>query len=386
MKNTLDSLQSPEHHSALDGLRGWAALAVALYHTILFHGPELTAVMIQLPSQLSNVTDIAAWAVLNISNGSFAVTLFFILSGLVLAESLQRSALEPLVRLGVAFSIRRTIRLMPPLIAGVLFSFLVGHAMGWLGLGDDRIRSLSQLRDNLALTVFTVNGATWTIQVEMLAIPIMLAIFALQRVFGPVVVFLALVAAIHLVPYTAAFGERLSYLNDALLAFAVGMVLAQPRVRQIFATNHRLAPWLLLAAFLFSRPVLGWGSHAAIVTQILIGGALIGNLTVSESSLAHFLKGPASQFLGRISYSFYLLNVPMIWLCAALLAGIMPAGQPLLAGAALFVAVALTSVPLSMVAVKLIEEPCIRLGREVTRHIMGRSPARPSPGVASLAG
>jgi peptidoglycan/LPS O-acetylase OafA/YrhL len=366
-----------DHHTALDGLRGWAALAVVLYHTILSYGPDLTAVMILPPRQLGNASDILAWVTLTVANGSFAVTLFFILSGLVLAESLQRTADEPIGRVWIAFSLRRTLRLMPPLVAGVLFSFLVGHAMARLGLGDVRARTAAQLFDNLTLTSFKVNGATWTIQVEMLVIPIMLVAFALQRTLGQVTIFLTLVAAIQLVPHTTLFGDRLTYLNDALLAFAAGMLLSQPAFKQMLATRHRHAPWLLLAAFLFSRPLPGWGSHAAIVTQILIGAALIGNLAVSASSLADLLNTRPSQFLGRISYSFYLLNVPLIWVCEAVLPFATPNEQPIFTGFLLFIVVTLLTIPLAIASVRLIEAPSMKLGREWARRLT--RPAAPLP-------
>lgn len=369
MNEETERHQLGKHHTALDGLRGWAALAVVLYHTILSYGPDLTAVMIRTPAQLAGTGDLVTWVVLNVANGSFAVSLFFILSGLVLAQSLQRSASEPFAQLCVGFTVRRTLRLMPALIVGVLFSFLVGHVVAWVGLGDGRMRSPSQLLDNLMLTDFSVNGATWTIQVEMLAIPIMLLVFAFQRAIGRVAIFLALIAAIHLVPHTSVFGARLAYMNDALLAFAAGMLLAQPGLREALATRHRWAPWLLLAAFLLSRPLLGWGSHAAVVTQILIGAALIGNLTVSASTLADLLNTRISQFLGQISYSLYLLNVPLIWLGDALLPFSTPNSHPLATGTLLFALVALFTIPLAMASVRWIEAPSIRIGRDLARRL-----------------
>lgn len=325
------SQRASQHHLALDGLRGWAALAVVLYHCILHYSPDLTAIMVRGPGELTTLREVLAWLALNVANGSFAVTLFFILSGLVLAESLQRQAADHPFGLAVSFAVRRTLRLMPPVIACLLFTYAVGNGLAALELATDRRSTLFDLWDNLLLLRFPINGATWTIQVEMLIVPFMLGVFFLQRLLGPIVSILAVIAAIHVVPLTTLFGQ-LTYLNDALLAFSLGMLLGQPWARQAFASRHRFMPWLLLLAFLLSRPLLGWGSHAAVVTQILLGAALIGHLASSPSSLADLLSGRVSQFLGKISYSFYLFNVPVIWIVGAALPFAVPNGSPLETG------------------------------------------------------
>lgn len=200
------SLGTNRHHVALDGLRGWAALAVVLYHCILFYGPELTQIMIQNPTELADFRQGAEWLILNGANGSFAVTIFFILSGLVLAQSLRRNAGEPAIVLCLSFTIRRVIRLMPPLIVCVIFAFIVGQALAKFGIDASRQKSLVDLIENVLLRSFQINGATWTIQVEMLAIPFILTIFLLQRAGGPVLAFISFVAAVQIVPLTSLFG------------------------------------------------------------------------------------------------------------------------------------------------------------------------------------
>jgi peptidoglycan/LPS O-acetylase OafA/YrhL len=84
---------------------------------------------------------------------------------------------------------------------------------------------------------------------------------------------------------------------------------------------------------------------------------------------------------GRISYSFYLLNVPMIWLCEALLPFAAPDEHPVFAGFLLFIAVTVLTIPLAMTSVRLVEEPGTKLGRGWARRLIRpAAPPRPARG------
>lgn len=377
-------ISPPSHHTALDGLRGWAAFAVVLYHCVLSVSPNLTDLMIQPATSLGNLSDAWAWSVLALANGSFAVTLFFILSGLVLAESLERQKHYPLPALFAAFAVRRIVRLMPALIAAVVLAYLIGNALASLGIVPTRVRSLSQLWDNLTLLNFSVNGATWTIQVEILVIPFLCCAFLLQRLGGPIMAVAVLILAIYAVPKTTIFGS-LVYLNDALMAFAVGWVIAQPWAKQACASSHRSIAWLFLLVFAFVRPVAGWGDHAVVVVQILTGGALIGNLAASPSSLASLLNSRLSQFLGRISYSFYLLNVPLIWIFGSMTLFGADHGWPILTGIVLSAIVIATTIPLAMLSARYIEHPSIALGKRASGWILARATKRRTVAAGTVA-
>ena len=102
----------------LDGLRGWAALAVALSHGVL---------ALDFAFLSGAGADSRIWWDVRLSagpfaffatDGNFAVCIFFLLSGFVLSASYARS------RLGwLALALRRYVRLGIPIIAGVLFSW-----------------------------------------------------------------------------------------------------------------------------------------------------------------------------------------------------------------------------------------------------------------------
>lgn len=74
----------------LDGLRGYAALAVVFFHSVFFDPTMAGRVLGRDFSELKDWYDLLAKLLLIIFNGQAAVVIFFILSGAVLFESLQR--------------------------------------------------------------------------------------------------------------------------------------------------------------------------------------------------------------------------------------------------------------------------------------------------------
>ncbi|MGA2692450.1 MAG: acyltransferase family protein, partial [Opitutaceae bacterium] len=114
----------------LDGLRAFAAVAVAVYHSVL-----------QLdPSQIQRILSHDIWnipggygtvdkVVLSIWNGQTAVAVFFVLSGAVLFGTLQQRKFRPLVS-SIDFTVKRILRIYPALFVCLIIYTLVVLAMG----------------------------------------------------------------------------------------------------------------------------------------------------------------------------------------------------------------------------------------------------------------
>ncbi|HEY0275711.1 MAG TPA: acyltransferase [Paenirhodobacter sp.] len=103
----------PAHHAMLDGMRGYAAFVVLIYHLRHFFA--------DLPP---------------VANGFLAVDLFFMMSGFVLALSYEARLRSGALTLR-AFARRRVLRLYPVyltgLVLGLAVSVVIAAIDGWLG-------------------------------------------------------------------------------------------------------------------------------------------------------------------------------------------------------------------------------------------------------------
>lgn len=138
--------ESSQRLSALDALRGIAALAVVLFHYLPYY------------DQLYGHA-FTPWSVLDY--GRYGVHLFFILSGFVIFMTLERT------RSAGWFGLARAFRLLPALWAGIVLTFLAVHLMG----PADRAVSLgSALMNTTLLHEYLefphVDGAYWSLVIE----------------------------------------------------------------------------------------------------------------------------------------------------------------------------------------------------------------------------
>jgi peptidoglycan/LPS O-acetylase OafA/YrhL len=179
-------------NAELDGIRGWAAVAVAVYHCILpAGGASIVNDVLYAPlSEIHGAYNLAEKIVLTVFNGYVAVSLFFLLSGCVLMEALRRSG-GPLLSVVRQFALRRLARLYPLTICAVLFMSAVFATLNHFWPHVFPIYQLPAVLTNLALFDWSVLGPTWTLQAEALAIPFIIACFLLSRIFGSPTLLLA---------------------------------------------------------------------------------------------------------------------------------------------------------------------------------------------------
>jgi peptidoglycan/LPS O-acetylase OafA/YrhL len=103
-------------------------------------------------------------------------------------------------------------------------------------------------------------------------------------------------------------------------------------------------------------------------------GALVGFIrhAAVPTGFHRVLESKYSQFLGRISYSYYLLNVPVLfvfWFTP----GLSFIGQglsPVLTGLLIGALALLATVPLAYLSQRYCEAPCINLGKRITRRFI----------------
>lgn len=331
------------YRPGLDGLRGIAALSVAIFHTIIsIDGSQVDRILYKPFSQLTGAYDQATWIVLRTFNGETAVALFFILSGTVLFDSLRRSNDIP----WFGFLARRALRIYPALIACLILSAALFWLAGMPVGGRDLI-------ENAALLSFRVNGASWTLAVEMAAaflIPIAFLGFRMGREWGLLLTGVAIALALN-APWLPSFA-----IKNFWPYFLAGMLIPTRAGQWIASKCPSVLCPALLAVLLFA---------AGPTTQKICGSLLVALIYYDKAGvLGRALQLRPSLFLGRISYSFYLFNVAFLEIiCASLRPYPSLVAHPLEVGAAASIVVVLATLPIAYASLIWIERPFIRLGR-----------------------
>lgn len=361
---------SRNHLPELDSLRGLAACVVLLNH---FHQVWMGT---HHPAWISRPRlNPLLWLLVN---GHASVILFFLLSGFVLALQKSRSPALPYCK----FAVRRICRIYLPYLAGLAFALLActffwgrqQHgpeiAAYWSARPD--IRSIQQhLVMLMRFDVFRYNVAFWSLVHEMrisLLFPLIwyaakqlrlryaLAVSAgCTWISAQSFVFVekALPGAVRM----TAFSYTLSFCGVFLLGAVVARNFEQ-RADHLAQQPSWLKAMLLTGAlvlYLYPPRVL---TRFDISDFFVACGALIilGFSLVHQSAFARCLRGNTMQFLGRISYSLYLLHYPILLVLAHVSYGRIPFAFVLLPYLTI-------TLPLAALAHKFIERPAMVLGR-----------------------
>lgn len=293
----------------VDGLRGLAALGIALYH-IWRYEP------LPYPS-LEFVPPIVDWLLLRTWIG---VQFLLVVSGFVIAYTLRNTWVTP--REAVSFVVRRIVRLLPPywVTIGlvVLLHFVCVPWWGWPSPFEDSLSA----RRVLAHLVFLqdvlgespLSAGIWTVCIEMQfyvvcvlgwwftqrlltrsgSSPPRASTWHLVLVFGP----LALISLMH--------WNRLDstepWVTHFLCSFFLGMLtwwtLDGTVPRSVF-----VAAAIVVAAHLSWQ----WKLENALALTAAVSIFVAGR----TGHMHDWLNWRWVQFLGRISYSLYLIHYPV---------------------------------------------------------------------------
>ena len=227
----------------LDGLRGYAAIAVVIFHSIL-SDPKLTNLVLDRNfSKLIGWHDYLTKITLIVFNGQTAVVLFFILSGAVLFESLQRETGSVPAIVG-KFLFRRLLRIYPALVICLLIGWLVCYFF-------TTPRSFDQLVSNLLLYDFPVNGPTWTLNVEALGALFLIAAFVVFLFFGEFGVIL--IGCVFGLLYLQPFKAHLASFKMFIYCFTMGALISTRLGKRVISFVPTASWPILLAAMLFAE-------------------------------------------------------------------------------------------------------------------------------------
>jgi len=327
------------HLRVLTGIRGWAALWVFLYHVwgLAKHPPF----EVELAGMTLDFTPLA-------SMGGVGVTIFFVLSGFLLATPFAewQAGIRPRPRVG-RFLLRRVVRVFPAYYAQLAILLLVAVLMYGrpsISEPDVFVRHLFMLFNPPPLGTSPINGVWWTLPIEFsfyLALPFLAVLLKPGRWW---LLLIGSLAAMYLWRHgvvvrmaDSSIGERVaaSYqLPGSMDSFGIGMLAAmlQANCQRIKAW---IVPWsapgrlgllgllLILAAiyWLPGRRTEYWSDHLIFYTwtpALALGIAAVILAGVNGGRLVQWLFGNRFMvYAGLVSYSYYLWHFPVMdWIVA----------------------------------------------------------------------
>jgi peptidoglycan/LPS O-acetylase OafA/YrhL len=319
--------------------------------------------------------------------GREAVLLFFVLSGFVLALGFERPAADrPHWR---SFAAKRTLRLILPCAVVAIATAVLVAATGpaplpelsaWVnGSWMEPPTPWRVLQHALLLGGdYTLNNPMWTLHYELrvsLLFPLLMLIVAMG---GPVLAAAIAGGVLLCLLEMKVVGSGALTLLLFLPHFALGALLARHRTPLVAWVGRqgrarRAGLWLGCYLLLTFRWLVPAGGLACDLANGAGGGMLI-ILVLGSPRLARALELRPVAWLGGISYSLYLLHVPV------LLAGLHLA--PDVAPWVVAVLAPVASVAAAAAMHRLVEAPSIRLGRQAAAWI-DRRRAPPALAAAS---
>jgi peptidoglycan/LPS O-acetylase OafA/YrhL len=292
----------------IDGLRGWAALNVVLFHIF---GECMRIKLPELNSSWLNV----------FLDGHYAVLIFFIISGDALSQPFLQAGQMAKIDL---LAIRRYFRLTIPILASCAIVYLLIqlnfdfhkeasvtlHRQDWLG------RFLSFDSTPIAFVRYSLWGVysnhtpfnsynpfLWTMGVELTGSYIVFFLCYTWHRFKNPSLAIAIVGAFFFL------------MASNFFLFVFGMFLSDLRRRGIIEKLRGNQPiqfataGLVAGAFAFVHLTNGLPLPTHI--KLTFAATLVYVIYVNNF-LSNFLKNKASQFLGKLSFPMYLLHFPLI--------------------------------------------------------------------------
>lgn len=272
---------------SVQGLRGIAALSVLMDH--FYDMPKAGMYDIANPGFLPPIWP---WLQSVINVGGHGVELFFMISGFLIPASLVRHGSLP------RFFFDRVLRIMPVFVVLHLALFTVGPIVGYKFFrGIDLTSYLAIFAANLffvqdALGLPIAQQNAWTLTYEWAFYIWFASTFAILRFGGRIMaaplILLGLACLLHW-PITA--------------FFCIGMLFGATGLRIPSPGPLGLVAGLICGAALYASLVL---FHPFV--GLVPGFLLFGMVLAPGSGLSKALSTPALQWIGKISYSLYLVH------------------------------------------------------------------------------
>jgi peptidoglycan/LPS O-acetylase OafA/YrhL len=285
----------------IDALRGIAALAVTLYHFTV-HYPAIPAVA-HGGLTVRDAFEFVAY------HGNCGVDIFFVISGFVIAYSLRH--LQPTPKNAGIFAVRRSLRLDPPYLVTLALSLgcaalsrLVLHDSSayWPERWTDCLINMAYLQDFLGVRALL--PVAWTLCIEIQFYLVFIVIWWVSsraRAGGLLLpaVFVLMAAWSLCVKFQVLAPPLPGLFIEHWYLFQLGVLVSWAFVGRM-GVNWLLAYAAAVASFLLVR----WDYRAFIGIVTALSVLAVGK----GGHLADWLSWRPLQYLGRLSYSLYLVH------------------------------------------------------------------------------
>ncbi len=314
----------------LDGLRGIAAINVMTMHFFILLVPAIIY-SDRMPSHFGGLEQLFSSTPLGlIGAGNFSVCIFFVLSGYVLTYKYFRTKDKKII---ISGAVRRYIRLFVPVFAAIILAFLLAstgvfhyyietvmisgnnnYANYWTFTPDIVDAVKQAIWGSFFAGEDTYNPVLWTMTIEFYG---SMLVFAMALLFG-----------VQRTRWTFYLAAAVLFFNSYYFAFVIGMVLADTfnSKTSVFKTDNKIILSILLISGLFlgSYPVgtvtndslYGFLNNGLFqtpkLTYHILGAGMIMYVLLNSRWLQNVFSSSVPVFLGKISYSLYLIHFLVI--------------------------------------------------------------------------
>ena len=268
----------------LEAARGIAALMVALFHigqAYFFNSAGLQRTLIA-PSVKTLEFTWSDQLFRILGNGHGAVVLFFVLSGFVLTLVLQQGTDRGVTK-ATLFFLARICRIYPAVITSIVIFVALFFFTGLSLTSPEQYSPWIIFLNGLLLST-TIDGVMWSLQLELIAAPLIFLVWLAWMRFGNKALTVAFVVLVilsftrtwnHLIGPPAAFGQLHAFIAG-MAAFLCG--------RKIVDRLRHPALWLtgMILGFALSRAVIGWSSNWTVLSETLFGAATVALLAFGK--------------------------------------------------------------------------------------------------------
>lgn len=316
----------------LEGLRGLAALIVVFYHFVIGFAPFLIGEVAIRRSPIDRIIGDTPLSIL--FAGEFSVVVFFVLSGFVLSLSFFRSKDISVL---VSSASRRYLRLMIPSVVSIMMvlivMFLGGH---YVHRAATAITGTIYLRAfwNLPINVFAAirqglygvfamagfdladyNPVLWTMHYELIG---SFLVFSFLAFFGKIQkrwIFYAIACMASIGTYFLAF-----FIGMAMCDLWVNKHELLIKIKSQWATILLILGIALGSIHFTTFPSLYranglpfLGAHQFLILEYTIGASCLMIAVLRLQWVTKFLETRPIQYLGRASFSLYLVHTIVIY-------------------------------------------------------------------------